>query len=942
MKRTLPLITAALAALALAADAADTHGRVLLWEDGPYWAETNVGADNPWDYGLYFWWGDTVGYRRKNDVWVASDGSTSGFSFDFGNAPTLGKEMEDLQSEGWITADGVLASAHDAAQAHWGGSWRMPTLQELDDLRDNCDWTWTSMNGVDGYVVRGRDDYSANSIFLPCAGYGDGTSRTGAGSKSYYWSSVPEDFSEYARPLYFDSILRELDSFSRFYGCSVRPVCVPPAAVTISFDANGGSVSPPSQSCTPGEAYGSLPAATRTGYVFAGWFTEADGGTQVSADSTVPDSAATLYAHWTPDGKHGRVRLWAGGPCWAGTNVGADEPWDYGLYFWWGDTVGYKRENDAWVASDGSISGFSFDFDNTPTYGKDMEDLRHEGWITEDELLAPAHDAAQAHWGGSWRMPTLQELSDLNDNCDWIWTTTNGVDGYVVRGRDDYSSNGIFLPCAGYGYETSLVDAGSQGCCWSSDTEFISEYARPLSFDSVSHDPELSGRTFGYSVRPVCVLPAAVAISFDANGGSVSPPQQSCTPDEAYGPLPAATRTGYVFLGWFTEAGGGTQVTEASIVPDSAATLYAHWTPDGTHNKVQLWKDGPLWAETNVGADEPWESGLYFWWGDAVGYRRENDAWAASDGSASNFSFEEGNAPTCGKGVDDLAIEGWTAEGDVLAPAHDAAQAHWGGLWCMPTHAELADLCDESNCDWTWTTMNGVAGYVVRGRGDYASASIFLPAAGRGDGNDLLVDDDWLDSAMGRYWSSVHDDMDSFDAKCLHFVSDDREATSCGRYYGLPVRPVWHPLIVRVDLSELTDDYTAGDGEVLFGETEYNVTIPAGVRVTFNGVPVTGGGDPAPAFASGGAAVTAKFEKGEGDTWSITAFAELGNDALGKDVADEQIKVYAAETVEGLATAAPMPDGVTVTDRKSAVKVSLEVETPPGDRSRFFRVGFGE
>ena len=57
--------------------------------------------------------------------------------------------MEDLQSEGWITADGVLASAHDAAQAHWGGSWRMPTLQELDDLRDNCDWTWTSMNGVD-------------------------------------------------------------------------------------------------------------------------------------------------------------------------------------------------------------------------------------------------------------------------------------------------------------------------------------------------------------------------------------------------------------------------------------------------------------------------------------------------------------------------------------------------------------------------------------------------------------------------------------------------------------------------------------------------------------------------------------------------------------------------------------------------------------------------
>jgi hypothetical protein len=78
------------------------------------------------------------------------------------------------------------------------------------------------------------------------------------------------------------------------------------------------------------------------------------------------------------------------------------------------------------------------------------------------------------------------------------------------------------------------------------------------------------------------------------------------------------------------------------------------------------------------------------------------------------------------------------------------------------------------------------------------------------------------------------------------------------------------------------------------------------------------------------------------DTWEITAFAELGNDALGKDVADERIKVYAAETLEGLATAVPMSGGVTVTDKKSAVKVSLEVEAPPGDGSRFFRVGFGE
>ena len=101
--------------------------RVQLWENGPYWATTNIGAENPEDYGYYFWWGDTVGYKRENDKWVASDGSNSNFSFTESNTPTYNKSVSTLQSEGWITAEGVLAPEHDAAHAHWGGDWRMPT-----------------------------------------------------------------------------------------------------------------------------------------------------------------------------------------------------------------------------------------------------------------------------------------------------------------------------------------------------------------------------------------------------------------------------------------------------------------------------------------------------------------------------------------------------------------------------------------------------------------------------------------------------------------------------------------------------------------------------------------------------------------------------------------------------------------------------------------------
>ena len=210
------------------------HARAQLWEGGPYWAMTNVGAEKPENYGLYFWWGDTMGYKYENNKWVASDGSSSDFNFSNANSAiyTYGKDIATLQSgnenEKWVTEDGVLAPAHDAAQAHWGGAWRMPTKQDLDDLVNKCAWNWTTLNGVDGYVVRGQGAYESASIFLPCAGYGYGTSLNRAGSFGGYWSSVPDSGnSYYAWDLDFDSGSHDTNygyRLSRYYGQSVRPV----------------------------------------------------------------------------------------------------------------------------------------------------------------------------------------------------------------------------------------------------------------------------------------------------------------------------------------------------------------------------------------------------------------------------------------------------------------------------------------------------------------------------------------------------------------------------------------------------------------------------------------------------------------------------------------------------------------------------------------------
>ena len=203
---------------------------VQLWENGPYWAEYNVGATKSEEYGYYFWWGDTIGYKRNaaNNGWVSvKDGSS--FSFREGYCSTCGKNESQLQSEGYIDATGNLVAAHDAATAHLGALWRMPTSDEVQALVDNCTMTWTNNwngTGVNGQLVTGKGTYASKSIFLPAAGYGYYSDLNGLGSEGDYWSSTPESDYTYDRAwyLYFRSGTFGRNSHWRERGLSVRPV----------------------------------------------------------------------------------------------------------------------------------------------------------------------------------------------------------------------------------------------------------------------------------------------------------------------------------------------------------------------------------------------------------------------------------------------------------------------------------------------------------------------------------------------------------------------------------------------------------------------------------------------------------------------------------------------------------------------------------------------
>ena len=150
------------------------------------------------------------------------------------------------------------------------------------------------------------------------------------------------------------------------------------------------------------------------------------------------------------------------------------------------------------------MSSSPFSSSSCPTYNKSNSALQSAGWIDSTGNLVPAHDAAHVHWGGNWRMPTDAEFSALINNCTTTWTTRNGVYGRLVTGKGTYADRSIFLPAAGYGYDSALYSPGSDGRYWSSTPRSDnSNYAWFLHFYSSYFNRSSFNCYYGQSVRPV-------------------------------------------------------------------------------------------------------------------------------------------------------------------------------------------------------------------------------------------------------------------------------------------------------------------------------------------------------------------------------------------------------------------------------------------------------
>ncbi len=180
-----------------------------------------------------------------------------------------------------------------------------------------------------------------------------------------------------------------------------------------------------------------------------------------------------------------------------------------------------------------------------------------------------------------------------------------------------------------------------------------------------------------------------------------------------------------------------------------------------------------MWATCNVGADSPEDYGDYFAWGETEpkdDYRCSTYKWRDVYENYTKYCTDNDHGNVDNK--------------TVLESTDDAAIVNWGGVWRMPTVAEMKELTMQ--CTWTWTTQNGVNGCKVTSKSN--GNSIFLPAAGC-----YYYEYGLTDAGLsGVYWSSSLDTYNSDQAIGMYFIGSGEGYSGGGlsRCYGLSVRPV--------------------------------------------------------------------------------------------------------------------------------------------------------
>ena len=705
---------------------------------GTKWAPWNVGASKPEDHGGYYAWGETEEKEVYDwSTYIHCDG-TQNTCYDIGTD--------------------ITGTDYDVAHVKWGGLWEMPTLEQVKELLAKCSSEWTTVNGIYGSKLTGPN---GNSIFFPAAGFCNG-GVIGRGTICSIWSGTlrTDDMSFLYSLHSFYQTMWTWSYSDRCFGSSVRPVISPftlsddeislyvgdVAQVTINGGSGSFSVSAYNNNVTVSLSENTITIQANT---------SGETEVMVTDDNTGVKKAITISVkvNLCSDANHPHMIDLGlpSGTTWACCNVGAHAPESYGGHFAWGETE--EKEIYTWsnyIHCDGSI------------------DTCHD--IIGRNIAGTEYDVAHVKWGGSWKMPTFNQINELLDNCTSEWMTVNGIN---VRRFTGPNGNSIFLPAAGGHGENRLpYNVGSSGLYWSSTSYNMPNDKYYLigayHLTSIPNSAHWNGTLpyIGLCVRPVIgdifyaltlsddeILldvgdEAHVTIYGGSKSYSISASNDNVTVSLAENKITIQAN-----------ASGEAEVTvtDDNTGEKKAITIIVrgHRCPDENHpHMIDLGlPSGTKWACCNVGAHAPEDYGGHFAWGETE--EKESYEWET-------YTHNE----------DDLGS-------DIAGTDYDVAHVKCGGLWRMPTYEQWEEL--RTNCSAEWTNVNGIDGLKLTANN---GNSIFLPAVG------IRQYDNPSNRNSGNYWSSTKGNMPEHSLE-FTFNATGNKAAYAVDHLGLSVRPVF-------------------------------------------------------------------------------------------------------------------------------------------------------
>ena len=445
-----------------------------------------------------------------------------------------------------------------------------------------------------------------------------------------------------------------------------KSVTVTPKKVTVTFNANGGTVSPASQQFTVGLKYGTLPTPTRANWDFVGWFTAAGGGVQVTSDTVAAESLTALYALWEKTlsaiAISGEASVVSGS-----TN-------EYVCAATWSDSTTTQGVTPTWSASSGTIDaagrfvapGVTADRSVTITASYTSKGVTKTA--TKSVTVTPKKVTVTFNANGGTVSPASQQFTvglkygtlpvptrNGYEFKGWFTASVGGtqvtsdtvateslttlyarweyivvLSSVAINGPSSVTSGGSadYICIANFSDGTAMTNAPAAWAASAGSITGEGRYTAPTVTESRQATitaSYTSGDITKTATKTVTVNPKTATVTFDANGGTVSPASKSFTVGLPYGTLPTPTRTGWDFVGWYTARVGGTLVTAATVAAESTTALYARW--EKTLSSIAI--NGP--ASVTSGATSAYTCTATF--SDGTTEANVSAVWASADGT---------------------------------------------------------------------------------------------------------------------------------------------------------------------------------------------------------------------------------------------------------------------------------------------------------------------